>query len=115
MSEEVMTTVKNVLSDKEAVAKLQHLHQVERTLSETIIQLKTEHSVASANLEAIKAEARADFGTDDLEKLRELYRNILEQNSSSILSFEEGILNAQAVVDRVKQGLRALDEQGKVA
>lgn len=104
-----MSTETTMFTDQEAVAKLQQLHQFERKLSDTIIQLRAEHSLTSTTLEALKAEALAEFKTSDIVALRELYRNIMEENTSNIKAFELSLNTTNEVLEKVKAALAELD------
>jgi coproporphyrinogen III oxidase-like Fe-S oxidoreductase len=105
-----MSIEKTTLTDKEAVAKLQELHQKERALSEIIMKMKAEQSVTLSSLEQLKSEARQEFGTDNIEELRKMYRTLMEQNSASIIEYEKGIQHASSVVEQIKQSLAELDK-----
>jgi hypothetical protein len=111
MTTQSITTPK-AMSEKEAIDKLQQLKEKERTLNEKLIRMKAESSSVSKELDALKADARAEFGTDNLEELRALYRKNMEENSASIIQFSKGLEDIELILGHVESQLKELDQQG---
>lgn len=100
------------LSEKEAAARLQELHENERRLSDSLIRMKAEHGSASKDLASLQETSREKFGTDDIGELRQMYRKGLETNTESILAYEAGLQDIEKLLNAATEQLSQVDSQG---
>lgn len=102
--------VNAILSEKDAIARLQSLDEVERRLSDTLIRMKTEFSVTDKELASLRSTAKEKFGTDDIAELRELYREGLKVNSDNIFEYEAKLSDAEKLINAASEQLKLLEQ-----
>jgi multidrug resistance efflux pump len=73
-------------------------------LNEKKIQAQRDLDHAQERLDELKEKARQDYGTDDLEKLQEILKNMKQKN-------EEDRSNYQAGLDQIETELAEIDNK----
>lgn len=80
-----------VLSDKEAIDKLEKLKARQAALENQRTRLETQLESAAKEYDRLSAEALANFQTTDLTVLREKQLTMQQENSVAVLNFEAAL------------------------
>lgn len=93
-----------VLSNEEVASKLEKLKKDHRMLAERSIRVKAERERLEEDLEAARKKAIEQFGTADLNALRELLKQRKAENSSKVLGCEAALAELKRQLDAIEKG-----------
>ncbi len=98
------------LNAKEALAKQQALHLRERAVSDEIIRLKSSFEAVGRELQDAKLSAEQEFGTSDINLLREKYKEMSARNELELSIFEGNISDAEKLIAQINSELQMLNQ-----
>jgi chromosome segregation ATPase len=87
-----------------AQEKLQNLMAKRTALNDKASQEKAKIALAKEELAKIEAEAKAKYGTSDIEELKTLLSRFEKENDAAIEKLETELNQMEAALTRVKQG-----------
>lgn len=89
--------------------KYGHLTERKNALSVRLIRLQSHQESVQRELAQAKKEAKKNFGTDNLEELRSLYKKRSDQAQSELASFENGLNELEKALDSIDEKLRSIN------
>lgn len=86
-----------------AAERLASLSSKERDLSERMIRLMAEKDRLTEEYQAQAEDARNQFGTDDLQKLRDRFTKDEQENHARVDAYEKSLNELSAKLDALKK------------
>lgn len=86
--------------------QMRNLAQRAARANETVVRLKVELETAQEGLENVKREAREEYGTDNVDELREKYRKMQADNLQQMAAFELLVTEAEGVLAKIEEESR---------
>ena len=103
-----------ILSEKQAIERLQSLSTTVQNLNERIIRLKTQKEQTEKDLAAIERRSIEEFGTCNINDMRDIYRKRISEQSKSILEYEQEVIRIVSLVDHIEaENLRIEEKYAK--
>jgi chromosome segregation ATPase len=81
---------------------IEQLQQRYQELNKKKIQAETQRDSATTRLDELKAQARANYGTDDVAKLQEKLAEIISENARKRTKYQEDL-------DKIEKGLAEVE------
>lgn len=95
------------LSSDEISARMENARRTHAELSGRISALKGQAHAAAQQLAELQDEALREFGTSNVDELRELYKRWQSENAAALLKFEGELESVSSVVTQLEQSIKS--------
>jgi archaellum component FlaC len=82
---------------------LEQLNQRRTQLRDTLMRFQGNAEAAKEQLQAVKAEAKEKYGTDDIIKLQELHAMWVIENADALKKYEEDLQSLSQKIKAIQQ------------
>lgn len=100
-----------ILSEKQAIDRLQSLSSTVQNLNESIIRLKTQKEQTEKDLASVESRSIAEFGTCNLNEMRDIYRSRIAEQSKAILEYEQEVVRIVSLVEHIETENQRIEEK----
>lgn len=94
----VMSEENKVLTEEEQIQRHQDLTKRSKALNDRFIRLQAEHEGLKRNYEREVEEAKKEFGTSDIDELREKYKKERVEGSENIILAEKELSEIESII-----------------
>ena len=92
---------------KKLLEKLEEKHKI---LQQEYNELLVRYQAAKSQHQQAKEEAKQLYGVSDIEELRELYKQLTEENQTKVKKYEEDLREFEETLEKAKEELRKIGE-----
>ncbi len=89
-----------------AAARLQSASARAENLNERLIRLRAAKEANDEALKELSRQAMQEFGTCDLEQMRQIYQQKMNEQNSALTAYEQELERIEAIVSSIEQQAR---------